>query len=178
VLATLTLAPAAAFGTDFTLDATGSRDTGSTYQAPAKTKGADCTHLGGTSWTDITGIAGVSFAQNDYVDKATSDETAQEIDAYPGTTAATVLTALGRTATTCPSYRDAQTSSTVHVTEQATKGLGDGAYTITLSDPAWQAPTTLVAARVGTAVVTTMSTHSKASATAVAQRIVTALSGA
>lgn len=175
------LAPAGSIGAGFAIDTSGARDTGTTYSAPSTAAQAapDCTMLGGTSWTNITGISGVSFAQNDYIDKATSAEVAQEIDVYPGDTATSVLTALGKMASTCPSYKDSQTSSTVKVTEKKTTGLGDGAYTISLSDAAWQNGTTLVAAKVGTAVVTVLasdgSDNGKATAAKVTQHIVDAL---
>ncbi|HEX3791555.1 MAG TPA: hypothetical protein VHW44_27085 [Pseudonocardiaceae bacterium] len=75
---------------------------------------------------------------------------------YRGATAQTVLGAVGRIATRCPSCSDAQTSSTVKVTEQPTTGLGDGACTISLADSAWQNGSTLIAARTGTAIVTVL----------------------
>src|SRR5689334_6591261 len=50
----------------------GTRDTGSGYQQPTSTAVArpECRLLGATSWTSITGISGVSFAEDAYVDKA------------------------------------------------------------------------------------------------------------
>lgn len=177
------LAPASYFASGFALDSQNSRDTGTTYEAPSQspTSNPDCTRLGGTSWTDLTGYSGVSFAQNDYVDSSTSAELAQEIDVYQGTTATDVLTALGKLATVCPTYTDAQTSSKVTVSEKPTTGLGSGAYTITLTDSAWQSGTTLIAARVGTAVVTVLSTdgsdNGAAAATKLTQQVVNSLTG-
>jgi F0F1-type ATP synthase membrane subunit c/vacuolar-type H+-ATPase subunit K len=176
------LAPASLLGSGFALDASGSRDTGNTYESPTTTtvNKPDCTKIDGTSWTAITGINGVSFAQNDYIDKNTSAEVAQEIDVYRGTTAQSVLNALGKLATLCPSFTDAQTSSTVTVTEAPTTGLGDGAYTITLTDNAWQTGSTLVAARVGTAVVSVLSTgdnNGVAAATQTTTHLISALKG-
>jgi hypothetical protein len=142
----------------------------------------DCTKLAGTGWSGvITGIQGVSFAQNDYYNKNASATIAQEIDVYQGTTAQTMMKALGKISLACPSATDSQTSTKATVTEHATAGLGDGAYTITLTDSAWLNGQTLVAARIGTAVVTVLSTdgtdNGAATAEKLARRLVAALKG-
>jgi hypothetical protein len=176
------LAPASFFKTGFAVQTSDARDTGSTYvepsTAPASSK-PDCTKLNGTSWIATTGVSGVSFAQNDYLDKTTSEDIAQEIDAFRGTTAATVMKDLAHLATTCATFPDDQTHSKVKVTGTTTPALGDAAYTLTLTDSAWQNGTTLVAARVGTNVVSVMSTdgHDNGAATAkkLTAQIVTSL---
>ncbi|MFI9065194.1 hypothetical protein ACIGQE_25555 [Streptomyces sp. NPDC053429] len=152
------LAPVSFFPAGFTADPEDARDTGERYQLPATAEvpTPDCTKLGGTSWTEITGITGVSFAQNAYVNKNSSEEFAQEIDVYRGTTATTVLDALGKISKACPSYTDGDTHAKVTVTEKPLAGVGDGAWTITQTSTAWQGGTTLVAARVGTSVVTVL----------------------
>ncbi|WP_441250622.1 hypothetical protein [Kitasatospora sp. McL0602] len=167
------LAPASFFPAGFALDAAGSRDTGDTYEQPstAEVPMPDCTKLGGTSWTEITGIAGVSFAENDYVDKNSSAEISQEIDVYRGDTAKTVTGALGRISTACKTFQDAQTSSTVKVAEKPTAGLGDEAYTITLTDPAWQNGQTLIAVRTGTSVVTVLANDGSDNGAATARKL-------
>lgn len=100
----------------YALDTSGSVDTGSDYQAPsAPATGTDCASLDGTSWVNLAGQGSVSFAQNDYIDKSTSEEFAQEIDAFPGTTAQAVMTALSEITAKCPTFKDSQTSSTVKV---------------------------------------------------------------
>jgi hypothetical protein len=178
------LAPASFFASGFAIDSTGSRNTGDGYVLPAvaKVPKPDCTKLLGTSWSsEITGISGVSFAQNDYVNKDASATVAQEIDVYRGTTAQTMMEALGKIPLACPSVTDSQTSSKAKVTEHVTAGLGDGAYTITLTDSAWQSGQTLVAARVGTAVVTVLSTdgadNGAATAEKLSRQLVAALKG-
>ncbi|MFC9326107.1 hypothetical protein [Kitasatospora sp. NPDC057015] len=167
------LAPASAFAAGFALDTTSARDTGDTYQLPAVTEvpTPDCVRLGGTSWTEITGIAGVSFAENAYIDKNASAESAQEIDVYRDTTAKTVIGALGKLSLACPSYTDAQTSSKVTVAEKPLPGVGDEAYVITETSPAWKGGTTLVAARVGTAVVTVLASSGTGAATDTATKL-------
>jgi hypothetical protein len=176
------LAPATFFAKGFAVDPSAARDSGSTYAepstAPAATK-PDCAKLDGTSWIAVTGVTGVSFAQNDYVNRDTSQDIAQEIDAYRTTTAATVLTDVERIAASCASFTDDQTHTKVKVTGTAASGLGDGAYTITLTDSSWENGTTLIAARVGTNVVSVLSTdgHDNGAATArkLTERIVAAL---
>ena len=176
------LAPASFFATGFAVDPSGTRDTGSMYvepsSAPASAK-PDCAKLTGTAWITVTGVSGVSFAQNDYVNKDTSAEIGQEIDAFRGTTAATVVKDVEQTAAACAAFTDSQTHSKVKVAGQTTSGLGDSAYTVTLTDSAWGNGTTLIAARVGTNVVTAMSTdgHDNGAATAkkLTEQIVSAL---
>lgn len=177
------LAPATFFAEGYTADPATARDTGDTYQLPeaASVPTPDCTKLGGTSWIEITGISGVSFAQDSYVNKDSSSEQAQEIDVYRGTTSATVLGALGMISKACPSYTDADTHAKVTVTEKPLEGVGDGAFTITLTSPAWKGGTTLVAARVGTSVVTVLASSGTdkgtAAATKLTNQLVTSLKG-
>ncbi|GHB43592.1 hypothetical protein GCM10010347_11000 [Streptomyces cirratus] len=177
------LAPASFFATGFTADPESSRDTGDGYRPPAATEvpTPDCTKLDKTAWTEITGITGVSFAQDAYVNKNSSEEFAQEIDVYRGTTATTVLDALGKISKGCPKYTDGDTNAKVAVTEKPLAGVGDGAWAITLTSSAWQGGTTLVAARVGTAVVTVLASSSTDTgmpgATKLTKQLVTSLAG-
>jgi hypothetical protein len=175
------LAPASSFPSGFAADPSLARDTGDTYQSPATKSAAKphCAGLGATSWISLTGIDGVSFAQNSYINKNTSAELDQEIDVYRGTTAADVVKDLEKVVAACPSYTDTDTHSTVKVAGASTTGLGDGAYTITLTDSAWESGTTLIAARVGTAVVSVLSTdgsdNGAASAKKLTQQVVASL---
>ncbi|MEV5007736.1 MULTISPECIES: hypothetical protein [unclassified Streptomyces] len=174
------LAPASFFASGFAVDPSGARDSGDTYTPPSNAPAAkpDCTKLGGTAWIDVTGITGVSFAQNDYVRKDTSEDIGQEIDTYRGTTAASVLKAVEKTATDCAGFTDSQTHTKVKVTGRSTPGLGDGAYTLTLTDPSWENGTTLVAARVGTNVVSVMSTDGHDNGAATAKKLTLRIVGA
>ena len=151
----------------YALDASGSVDTGSDYQAPsasATSGGTDCTSLDGTSWVSLAGLGSVSFAENDYVDQDTSEEFAQEIDAFQGTGAQDVMTALADITAKCPTFKDSQTSSTVKVSVATSTSPDDGSVAITLSDPQWEAATTLEAVRVGHSVVTVLSSANSGSA--------------
>lgn len=147
----------------YVLDPGGSVDTGSYYQA-SSTAATSCANLGGTSWVLVAGHSAASFAQNDYIDKSTAEEFAQEIDAYRGTTARDVMTALSRIGAKCPSFTDSQTSSTVKVSVATAGSPGDGAVVITLSDSRWVGTTTLEAVRVGDCVVTVLSSADSGSA--------------
>jgi hypothetical protein len=177
------LEPDSSFPPGFTSDPSGSRDTGSSYELPSTTqvRKPKCRMLGGTAWISITGINGVSFAQDAYIDKASSAEIAQEIDVYRGTTSQAVLRKVAAISAACPWYTDAQTGSRATIREQARPKLGDGGYVITVTDPAWRSGTTLVAARVGTAVVTVLSTtgadNGRASAMKLAAALVAELRG-
>jgi hypothetical protein len=177
------LEPSSYFPPGYRRQRAGTRDTGTGYERPSASAGRKprCGLLGATSWTSITGINGVSFAQDDYIDPASSAEIAQEIDVYPGTTARTVLRKLGAVSAVCPSYTDPQTGSRAEVRERPSPGLGEGGYVITVTDPAWRGGTTLVAARVGTAVVTVLSTdgagNGRASAVKLAGQLVGVLQG-
>lgn len=177
------LAPASYFASGFAVDPSVTRDTGDTYRAPA-TKGAakpNCADLGATGWIDLTGIEGVSFAQTAYIDKNTSAELDQEVDVYRGTASADVMTALAKVVAACPVYTDSDSHTKVKVTGAKTAGLGDDAYTVTLTDSAWESGTTLIATRVGTAVVSVLSTdghdNGAASAKKLTQQILTSLKG-
>lgn len=177
------LAPATYFPAGFASDSSATRDTGDSYSEPsvAAVSKPDCTRLDGTSWISLTGIDGVSFAQGDYINKNTSAEIAQEIDVYRGTTAKTVMGAVVKLASACPSFTDSQTSTKVKVSGHAEAGLGDEAYTITLTNSAWQSGTTLTAARVGTAVVSVLAgsgaDNGAAAAKKLTSRVVSALNG-
>jgi hypothetical protein len=177
------LEPRSYFPHRYVRDPAGTRDTGSGYQQPGTTDVTKpkCRLLGATSWTSITGISGVSFAEDDYVDNASSSEIAQEIDVYRGTASQAVMRKLGAVATACPGYTDPQTGSRATVSEKASPRFAEGGYVITVTDPAWRSGTTLVAARAGTAVVTVLSTdgtdNGRASAMRLASQLVSVLQG-
>ena len=149
----------------YVLDTGNSVDTGSDFQAPsASLRATSCASLDATSWVDIAGHGAVSFAENDYVDKGSEEEFAQEIDAFQGTTAQDVMTALSDITAKCPTFKDSQTNSTVKVSVATSASPDDGTVVITLSDPQWEGSTTLDAIRVGRSVVTVLSSANSGSA--------------
>jgi hypothetical protein len=142
-------------------------DSGSDYQSPSASATASpkCANLEATSWVNLAGYASASFAQSDYVNNGSSEEFAQEVDAYEGGTAQTVMANLAKMAATCPSFTDSGTSSTVKVAVATGTTLGDGTVTITLTDSSWSSSETLVAVRVGQNVISVLNSATGNSAT-------------
>jgi hypothetical protein len=170
------LAPASWFPSGFAIDPTGSVDTGDSYQQPSSAgRAPGCIRLDGTAWVQLAGVGSVSFAQNDYIDRSISEQYAQEIDVYQGTSAKDVMTGLRRLARTCPSFHDAQTSSTVTVKLRQGPALGDDSLTFRLKSPRWQGGTALEAVRVGTAVVTVLYSAASGTGTAQATKLATTI---
>ncbi|MGJ5755341.1 hypothetical protein FB563_3565 [Streptomyces puniciscabiei] len=178
------LAPASAVPSGLTLEADGSADSGGQFLSPSNRKAGkpDCTRLETTSWIQVSGYkGGVSFAQNDYANKDQTELVAQEIDAFQGTTAATVMKDLRTVAAECATYTNTDDHAKVKVTGKSAAGLGDEAYTMTLTSGHWQNGQTLIAARSGNSVVTVLSTagsdNGAASAKKVTTEILAALKG-
>ncbi|WP_031169829.1 hypothetical protein [Streptomyces durhamensis] len=170
------LAPASAFPAGLTIEADGSSDSGGEFLSPSarSTAKPDCTRLEGTSWIQVSGFkGGVSFAQNDYANHDKTQEVAQEIDAFQGTTAATVMKELRTVAGECATFTDTDAHAKVKLTGKSTTGLGDEAYTMTLTSGAWENGTTLIAARSGGSVVTVLSTAGGDNGAAAAKKVTT-----
>ena len=147
------LAPASWFPAGFTADRGGAVNSG-IYRPPSPAGHLPCTRLGATSWVDLAGTGSVSIAQDDYIDRANSQEYAEEIDVYQGTGAQATMAGLRKLAVTCPRFRDRQTSGTVTVKMRKGPRLGDDALSFTLTNPRWIGGDTLTAVRSGSAVVT------------------------
>ncbi|MFJ9559719.1 hypothetical protein ACIRQQ_06720 [Streptomyces fuscichromogenes] len=170
------LAPASAFPAGLTLESDGSADSGGQFLSPAGRKAGkpDCTRLETTSWIQVSGYkGGVSFAQNGYANK--TEEVDQEIDAFQGTTATDVLKALRTVAAECATYTDTDAHAKVKLTGTSTAGLGDEAYTMTLTSGSWENGTTLIAARSGGSVVTVLSTAGSDNGAASAKKVTTTI---
>ncbi|MEU0003197.1 hypothetical protein ABZ079_02520 [Streptomyces sp. NPDC006314] len=174
------LAPASAFPSGFTRETDGASDSGDQFLSPSgkNTAKPDCTRLEGTAWIQVTGFeGGVSFAQDDYVNQDKTGEVAQEIDAFQGTTAKTVMKDLQSVASRCATFTDTDTHAKVKVTGRSTAGLGDEAYTMTLTSGAWETGTTLIAARSNSTVVTVLSTAGSGNGAATAKKLTTQILG-
>jgi hypothetical protein len=168
------LAPASAFPAGFTAVADGAADSGGTFLDPSapSTAKPDCSTLETTGWMQATGFkGGVSFAQGDYANKDQTAEIAQEIDAFQGATAETVLKNLTSVATECAAFTDTDEHAKVTVVGRATTGLGDEAYTMTLTSGHWESGTTLLAVRTGKSVITVLSTAGSDNGTATAKKL-------
>ncbi|MEU7303652.1 hypothetical protein [Streptomyces sp. NPDC007206] len=174
------LAPASAFPAGFAAEADGASDSGGTFLDPSGRSKAkpDCTRLEATSWIQVTGYkGGVSFAQNDYVNHSKTEEIAQEIDAFQGTTATAVMKQMQAVAAECATFTDTDAHAKVKVTGTSTAGLGDEAYTMTLTSGAWENGTTLMAVRSGKSVITVLSTAGSDDGAAGAKKVTTQILG-
>ncbi|MYR02074.1 hypothetical protein GTX23_26730, partial [Streptomyces sp. SID6139] len=78
-------------------------------------------------------------------------------------------------ATQCATFTDTDAHAKVKVAGKATAGLGDEAYTMTLTSGKWQNGTTLVAARSGSSVVTVLSTAGSDNGAASAKKLTTTI---
>ncbi|MFE9452549.1 hypothetical protein [Streptomyces sp. NPDC006739] len=174
------LAPASTFPAGLAPEADGASDSAGDFLSPSGRSAAkpDCSRLEGTAWIQVTGLkGGVSFAQNDYANHDKTEEVAQEIDEFQGTAATEVMKDLRTVATECAAFTDTDAHAKVKVAGRSTAGLGDEAYTMTLTSGAWQNGTTLVAARSGNAVVTVLSTAGGDNGVAAAKKVTTRILG-
>ncbi|MEU0441293.1 MULTISPECIES: hypothetical protein [unclassified Streptomyces] len=171
------LAPVAFMPKGLTAVKDGEVDSGDEFTAPpTKTVGKpDCSKFGNTYWLDVTGLrGGVSFAQSDFTKKPDEiEQITQELDGFRGTTAQTVMKDIRAAVAACPAFTDTELHAKVKIVGKETPGLGDEAYTITLTSPTWDNGTTLIAARVGTSVLTLMSTAGSDNGAAAAQKVAT-----
>lgn len=156
---TKALAPASLFAAGFTVNAANTQDTGSDYQDASDTHPdkPDCAKLETNAWIAITGMTGASFTQQNRMNAKQTAEADQEIDVFKGTGSATAMSRVGAIGAGCPSFIDPDTRSKVKVAEKKLPGVGDDAYEITLTSAGWQTGSTLIAARVGTAVISVFS---------------------
>ncbi|MFY4718952.1 hypothetical protein [Streptomyces sp. LaBMicrA B280] len=172
------LAPASAFPAGYTVEDDNTADSGAKLLSPSarKTTKPDCVNLESTSWIQVTGYENsASFAQNDYVNAQKTEEIAQEIDEFPLTQGKDVMKRFATVAAQCATYTDTDAHAKVKVTGKAVAGLGDEAYTMTLTSGRWQNGTTLVAARSGSSVVTVLSTAGTDNGAASAKKLTTTL---
>lgn len=133
-----------------------------------------CSDFESNAWLSVSGFkGGVSFAQGDYVNKAQTEEIAEEIDAFQGTTAKSVMKYVREAAAACPTFTDTDAHAEVKLVGHAAPGLGDEAYTIRLTSPRFENGSTLVAARVGNSVVTVLSSAGNDDGAATAGTVVT-----
>lgn len=153
------LLPASSMPRGFKPDPSGERDTGhstasdTTQQVPAS---KECSLLTGTSWIAATGIVAGSFAQNDYINRANTEEITQEADAYDGSDAQRVMQTLWHLFGKCSHFtvNSGGTSAATTMTRSKLSGVGDQAYEAVQTSPAFLGGATLVAVRVGNVIVT------------------------
>ncbi|MFJ3642453.1 hypothetical protein ACIPRD_22180 [Streptomyces sp. NPDC090108] len=154
----------------------GSPDSGDDFmdQSPRSTAKPKCSDFESNAWPSLSGYqGGVSFAQGDFVNKAQTEEIADEIDAFQGETAKSVMKGIRDAVAACPTFTDTDAHAQVKAEGHAAPGLGDEAYTIRLTSPRFENGSTLVAARVGNSVATVMSTAGNDDGAATAGAVIT-----
>ncbi|QMU66832.1 hypothetical protein [Streptacidiphilus sp. P02-A3a] len=154
------LLPADAVPSPLKPDSSGTRNSGSVFAAPstaAVPTSQACAALGATSWINAAGIESGSFAQNDYTDSY-SDMFAQEVDAFRGGDATTVMAHLRHVFTECGTFKFTQGGSSYpeNLSWKTLPGVGDQAFKAVITSPDLDGGTTLVAVRVGDLVATTL----------------------
>jgi hypothetical protein len=165
------LLPATAVPHQLRLDPSGTRSTADGFNAPSSPSAVPaakaCEMLNGSAWVNVAGIGSASFAQNDYMDDA-QDMFAQELDSYRGGDAKTVMANLRQTFAACHSFTTVQNGQSFPVTValKSLPGVGDEALQAVLTSPDWSGGSTMVAARVGSVVVTTLYNDQKSTGTA------------
>ncbi|MER7920635.1 MULTISPECIES: hypothetical protein [unclassified Streptomyces] len=172
------LAPASAFPAGYTVEGDNTADSGAKLLSTSarKTAKPDCVNLESTSWIQVTGYQNSSsFAQNDYVNAQKTEEIAQEIDEFPVAQAKDAMQQIEAVAARCATFTDTDAHAKVKVAGKAVAGLGDEAYTMTLTSGKWQNGTTLIAARSGSSVVTVLSTAGTDDGAASAKKLTTTL---
>lgn len=166
------LLSASGMPTGFKLDPSGERSTGDSTASDTTQKvsaSKQCSLLTGTSWIAATGIVAGSFAQNDYINGANTEEVAQEADAYSGDDAQHVMGTLWQLFGKCSHFTVDSGGSSAPTTMVSNKlsGVGDQAYEAVQTSPAFMGGTTLVAIRTGNVIVTCLyssSSNNKGSA--------------
>ena len=154
------LLPSGAVPKSLKADPSGSQNSGDVFIEPstaAVPTAKACDALGATNWITAAGIGSGSFAGNDFTDSY-SDMFAQQIDAFRGSDAHTVIAHLKHVFAECATFKLVQsgTAYTVKLTTKSIPGLGDEAVQAVITSKSFSGGTTLVAARVGNRVVTTL----------------------
>lgn len=155
------LLPADAIPTQLKADPSGSQNTGDGFNPPVSPSSLStskaCNLLTGTSWINTSGLSSASFAQNDYT-SSSGEMFAQEIDAFRGTAAETVMSHLKKVFKECASFTmDVDGNPyAAKVTTKELSGVGDQALQAVVTSPSLRGGTTLVAVRTGSSVITTL----------------------
>ncbi|MGW4649511.1 hypothetical protein [Kitasatospora sp. NPDC004289] len=136
------------------------RSTGTGFNPPISPSAVPqdqvCKAFDGSAWSNVAGYSYASFAQNDYTDES-QDMFAQELETYRGDDARVVMGKLREALTACHGYVSEQDGVKHKVTIELKElpGVGDEAVQAVRTAPTWTGGATLVAARVGSVVVTT-----------------------
>lgn len=170
------LLPASAMPAGFRIDPSGSRNAAQalpqdTFQPVPNSR--VCGVLNGTSWIAAGEIGAADFAQNDYANASKTAEVAQEVDAFQPGDAEKVISRLWRVFGYCRTFTMPAngTTASVSLTRHRLAGVGDQAIGAVWATSAFLGGTSLVAIRIGDAIVTVLVSSAgsgKGAATAVA----------
>ncbi|GII53427.1 hypothetical protein Pth03_18160 [Planotetraspora thailandica] len=153
------LLPAKAMPKGFTIDPSGTQNSGSDL-TPRTDEPVPASKLCGTfletAWIRVAGIGQAAFAQNQYVGPDGNGQIAQEIDSFHGEDAEKAMAQVKKALANCASFTSTSDGATARVKMVSSKlpGVGDEAVKVIQSSPDWQGGETLVAARTGNVVVT------------------------
>lgn len=142
-----------------------------------------CAILAQTAWIRAAGINTQDFAQSDYLNSGRTEEVAEEVDAFQGTDAQQAMTALWNAFGRCKSFTQSANgpTTTTYLSRSRIGGQQDGIKAVELS-PEYQGGETLVAIRVGYAIVTVLDSSTGSdngsAALTMAERIATRLAAA
>lgn len=155
------LLPARAMPAGFRIDPSGSRN--GAQALPQDTsqpvpEARACGVLNGTSWIAAGGIYAADFAQDDYGNVSKTAEIAQEIDAFQPGDAEKVMARLWRVFGYCRTFTVQANGTTARASLTRTRLARGGGQAIgaVWTTPAFLGGTSLVAIRVGEAIVTVL----------------------
>ena len=153
------LLPTSAMPKGFRIDSSGTRNSGQALpqdaSQPVSAKQA-CNLLTGTSWILAGGINSSDFAENDYTNTGKTEEIAQEVDFFQPGDATKVMSRLWQVFGRCRSFTQqaAGTTAKTSMTRARLRKVDNGGIKAVQLSPVLDGGTTLVAIRVGDAVVT------------------------
>lgn len=143
----------------FTLYAPGLRNTADGIQQDSSSPvpaSQVCARLTGTSWIDVGGISGATLAEREYDNKGRTETIGEEIDTFTGTDAQKVMSGLWTAFGHCKAFTQNYSGMQAQTTTVRAKlaDVGNQAIKAVETSPTFQGGTTLVAIRIGNAIVT------------------------
>ena len=180
----LLLLPAGSMPAGYRLDPSGTLNSGPNLpqDMPQPVPASQvCAKLTGTAWILAGGVEAADFAENDYANASRTAEIAQEIDLFRPGDAAKVMSRLWLAFGQCHSFTQQAAGSSAQVTlvRSQLPGVGDEAIKAVTTASLFLGGTTLVAIRVGDAIVTCLDSSpgndEGAGAVALAERIAQAI---
>ena len=145
----------------FSEDKSGTLNTGQQLPVDSPSpvpSGQVCQGLEQTGWIGAGGISTGDFAQSDYLNAGHSAEVAQEIDVFTGNDAQQAMTTLWAQFGHCASFSYPSNGTTEKATMKRKRltGAGDEAIEAVSVSPGFEGGLTLVAVRVGSAIITVL----------------------